>query len=118
MNNNMGGQQSIFNFMQPANNSQSKQKENVQQQKQIVRKFVNTNLISKHLLCTICQEVFNVPIRINCAHTFCTNCITQWSTKNSACPICRQKFILKDFTRDLIASNMIDDLEVICNNNG
>ncbi len=82
----------------------------------IERKFVNESLISKHIKCTICCEVFDDPKRIDCAHTFCHNCITQWKTKNSNCPICRQTFSIKELSRDLIAFNVINDLIVFCIN--
>ena len=32
----------------------------------IKRKFASPTLISKHLVCTICQEVFSDPVRVSC----------------------------------------------------
>jgi hypothetical protein len=84
----------------------------------IQRNFVKSTLISKHLLCTICQEVLDDPKRIECGHTFCHDCINQWSSKSSMCPICRQKFSKEGMSRDLIALNIINDLEVTCSNKG
>ena len=31
-----------------------------------IRNFINQDSISKHLICTICQEIFENPYRINC----------------------------------------------------
>ena len=32
----------------------------------VKRKFVSPTLISRHLMCAICAEVFNDPVRVNC----------------------------------------------------
>src|SRR5690349_19366955 len=87
-------------------------------EQRIERKFVNVNVISRHLFCTICQEVFFEPKRLNCGHTFCSTCIKQWRQKNSQCPICRTKDTTGEVSRDLIAYNIINDLEVFCINKG
>ena len=42
--------------------------------------------------CTICQEEhFTVPVRLECSHVFCEDCITSWCerTSNPTCPLCR-----------------------------
>ena len=49
-------------------------------------------------------------------HTYCYECITQWRKKTSNCPVCRVKFDDKLINRDLIAFNIVNDLEVLCNN--
>jgi hypothetical protein len=82
---------------------------------QLERNFVNSTIISRHLICTICQEVFYDPKRITCGHTFCHKCISQWIHRNKSCPSCRTTGIsLNDLYKDLIASNIIDELEVTC----
>jgi hypothetical protein len=78
------------------------------------RKFVSLGIISKHLFCTICQEVLDDPWRVKCGHTFCRKCIDEWIKKNSNCPICREKCNVSEFSKDLIASSIIGDLEVTC----
>ncbi len=78
------------------------------------RKFINPNTISKHLICVICQDVLDDPKRINCGHTFCNLCIFKWRQKNSFCPNCRKNFTQEEGSRDLIAFNIINDLEVFC----
>jgi len=83
-----------------------------------IRNFVNINIVSRHLFCTICQEVFEDPKRTNCGHTFCLNCLLEWNKKNNQCPICRQKINVEELSRDLVAFNIINDLEVFCANKG
>ena len=43
------------------------------------RSFVELAKISKHLICSICSEVFNNPVMPPCQHTFCQVCITGWT---------------------------------------
>ena len=31
-----------------------------------------------NLVCPICLDVFNVPVRTQCGHIFCSSCITNW----------------------------------------
>ena len=82
------------------------------------RKFINLSKVSKHLYCSICQNIFSEPTRITCGHTFCLDCITHWAKKHSDCPICRSFFSQKSMQRDLVGFNMVNELEVYCNNNG
>ena len=106
-----GSNHSIKEFLNP-------EKTQTQQIEKIPRNFVKNSLISKHLICTICQEVFDDPKRIDCGHTFCSSCILQWASKSTMCPICRQKFSKDGLPRDLIAFNIINDMEVTCSNSG
>ena len=45
--------------------------------------------------CTICFNLYQKPIKILCGHTFCFNCILNWSSQSDKCPICRQSFNLE-----------------------
>merc|ERR1719228_2737709 len=45
-----------------------------------------------HLQCPICMEIFVTATILNCGHTFCLYCITEWrNKKGKACPMCRSK---------------------------
>ena len=35
------------------------------------RYFLNPEAVSKHLFCSVCQEVFKDPQRAPCGHSFC-----------------------------------------------
>lgn len=40
--------------------------------------------------CTICQDELQSGTRIrHCGHTFHSDCISQWFTMNTRCPVCR-----------------------------
>ena len=90
---------------------------NSSDKKKISPKFVNLTSVSKYLFCCICEEIFNNPVRIKeCGHTFCKSCLKKWEKYSKNCPLCRNKFIFKNIKRDNIAYNIINDLEVFCNN--
>jgi hypothetical protein len=83
------------------------------------RKFVCLDDVSKFLYCSICDDIFRNPVRLkSCGHTFCYNCILKWSNHNANCPLCREKFKYDDIRIDLIATNIINDLEIYCINLG
>ena len=83
------------------------------------RKFVSLDNVSKFLYCSICDDIFRNPIRLkSCGHTFCLNCIIQWAQHNLNCPLCRVNFTDTDIKKDLIATNIINDLEIYCVNLG
>ena len=73
----------------------------------IDRLFLYEKKISCHLICSICKKVFNNPVLIDCAHTFCYECIKQkLKQNNNECPICHEKnFSLSyDFTSEEVAA--------------
>ena len=84
----------------------------------IERLFLDEKKISPHLLCSICKKVFNNPVLIDCDHTFCFECISQKLKKNNECPKCHKKNFSLNFSRDLMAYNLVMELEVSCNNIG
>jgi len=48
-------------------------------------------LAETQLQCAVCSEVFVEATSINCGHTFCNYCITEWMKKKTKqnCPVCR-----------------------------
>ena len=81
------------------------------------RKFVCLDNVSKFLYCSICDDIFRNPIRLKtCGHTYCMDCILQWSKHNLNCPLCRENFTENDIKTDIIANDIINDLEIYCVN--
>ena len=39
--------------------------------------------------CPVCMETLDHPVRLECKHVFCEECISQWLETESTCPICR-----------------------------
>jgi len=46
-------------------------------------------LAENQLMCVVCSEVFVDAVSVNCGHTFCDHCITEWRKKKNNCPVCR-----------------------------
>ena len=45
--------------------------------------------------CTICQEEHTNPVRLECSHIYCEECITSWCERNTSatCPLCRAPIV-------------------------
>ena len=85
----------------------------------IERLFLEEKKISPHLICFICKKVFNNPVLIDCGHTFCYSCIIKKLKENGGfCPKCYFKNNSYKLSRDLLAYNLVMELEVSCNNVG
>ena len=40
-------------------------------------------------MCSICMYDIDVPIILECTHSYCASCIVRWMSKNMNCPECR-----------------------------
>ncbi|NWI23370.1 RNF8 ligase, partial [Sula dactylatra] len=81
------------------------EKEKVRAQKEEVLNQMN-EVLENELQCTICSEHFIEAVTLNCAHSFCSYCINEWTKRKIECPICRQE--IKSKTRSLVLDNCID----------
>ncbi|NWQ62275.1 RNF8 ligase, partial [Neopipo cinnamomea] len=81
------------------------EKEKVRAQKEEVLNQMN-DVLENELQCTICSEHFIEAVTLNCAHSFCSFCIDEWTKRKVECPICRQE--IKSKTRSLVLDNCID----------
>ncbi|NXA07590.1 RNF8 ligase, partial [Sapayoa aenigma] len=81
------------------------EKEKVRAQKEEVLNQMN-EVLENELQCTICSEHFIEAVTLNCAHSFCSYCINEWTKRGVECPICRQE--IKSKTRSLVLDNCID----------
>ena len=69
------------------------------------------NIILNRLQCSICTEIFQKPLMVNCGHTFCKNCIVKWierNKKSSKCPLCRSPILLSSPNQALL--ELIEEL--------
>jgi len=55
--------------------------------------------IDEALICTICGEPFNNPVLIPCGHSFCENCLANWT--GESCPEDRIIFSKESITKNL-----------------
>lgn len=74
-------------------------------------------LMESELQCSICNELFVMATTLNCNHTFCQLCISNWLEKKKDCPICRapsvtnSRSIVLDSFIDRMVENLSDDLK-------
>ena len=76
--------------------------------------YVSPTSIPSRLKCPICTYVYEVPIRLQCGHTFCESCIKGSSKTNNLCPLCRTKLTDKKLKLDKIAYNILGEFEMYC----
>lgn len=62
--------------------------------------------LADELECTICNDIVKSPLILNCAHTFCSTCITTWKATKNDCPTCRQHIV--QLVPNLILKNIIE----------
>jgi len=70
--------------------------------------------------CPICAETFTEPTALPCMHTFCQNCIDDFTKdlargQKASCPLCRAAFVTRGadgksqvFTKNLFADKLIE----------
>jgi|SRR6218665_1798758 len=53
--------------------------------------------------CLLCEQEFTNPRVLNCVHTFCLRCLSEYSERERKqpgqrlpCPICRKDFVIPD----------------------
>lgn len=75
------------------------------------------------LTCPLCNKIFDRPATLSaCGHTFCMNCIDEYSSKNCNCPACGMPISIVGShggsyrKLNLQISQTIESLQLICNN--
>ncbi|XP_053738155.1 E3 ubiquitin-protein ligase rnf8 isoform X1 [Synchiropus splendidus] len=82
-------------------------KEKARAQKEEVVTQMN-EVLENELQCIICSEFLIEAVTLNCAHSFCSYCISQWRKKKDECPICRRPIV--SLTRCLALDNCINGM--------
>ncbi|KAM6185104.1 E3 ubiquitin-protein ligase RNF8 [Rhynchocyon petersi] len=87
------------------------EKKKVQAQKEEVLNHMN-DVLENELQCIICSEFFIEAVTLNCAHSFCSYCISEWMKRKNECPICRKHITSKthSLVLDNCISKMVDNL--------
>ncbi|XP_028903551.1 E3 ubiquitin-protein ligase RNF8 [Ornithorhynchus anatinus] len=80
------------------------EKEMVQAQKEEALNHFS-DVLENELQCTICSDYFIEAVTLNCAHSFCSFCISEWMKRKEECPICRQ--LIQSKSRSLVLDNTI-----------
>ena len=76
------------------------------------RSTVNIEKILKdNCTCPICLELFIEPISLLCGHSICNDCIIPLNRKyNPKCPVCKQKFKLNSFSKNISLQNLLIEI--------
>ncbi|KEF55471.1 uncharacterized protein A1O9_08221 [Exophiala aquamarina CBS 119918] len=74
-----------------------------------------------HLMCPICHVPFLDPVVLECDHTFCQACLTEYrdglsSPTRSQCPTCRTLLLSPPRKASRLIVNMCNDIAVRCPN--
>ncbi|XP_036115934.1 E3 ubiquitin-protein ligase TRIM21 [Molossus molossus] len=71
----------------------------------------------EEVTCPVCLDPTVEPVSIECGHSFCRTCISEvGKSGGSVCPVCRNKFLLKNFRPNLQLANMVDNLRQMSQN--
>ena len=72
-------------------------------------------LFEKEIQCSICKEYLINAVNLNCSHTFCYDCIQNWTNSQNncshVCPICREEIEFQ--TQSLVFNNLLNRLRPI-----
>ncbi|KFG61816.1 FHA domain-containing protein [Toxoplasma gondii RUB] len=68
--------------------------------------------LRKELTCSICLELLQLPVTINCGHTFCRYCISHNKMSRRSCPLCRQPLSLSSLSINTVLANLLTLLGV------
>ncbi|CAH2281691.1 E3 ubiquitin ISG15 ligase TRIM25-like [Pelobates cultripes] len=68
------------------------------------------------LTCSICTDIYTLPVTLTCGHSFCQVCITRtWDNQEEreySCPECRHKFRVRpELKRNLRMCNMAESFQ-------
>jgi hypothetical protein len=67
-----------------------------------------------NLLCPICINVLDNPLRTPCGHVFCGACISEWVDNTPACPECRTEVEPAQMLPDRFADRLVANLQSFC----
>eukprot|EP00946_MAST-07B_sp_MAST-7B-sp1_P003475 g3475.t1 len=75
--------------------------------------FIRGAEIDPNLICQVCHEVFDAPVRTPCGHVFCEHCAGAWfDTGNHSCISCRAPLLSFDALQpDRVLANLIGNLK-------
>jgi hypothetical protein len=57
---------------------------------EIIQLFRNIIFTQTAGECSVCYDHYEDALKTRCGHVFCEQCLTQWTTTNVTCPMCRK----------------------------
>ncbi|XP_043942058.1 zinc-binding protein A33-like isoform X2 [Protopterus annectens] len=92
-----------------------------------LKQSVSTMASSNHagdfmeeFICSVCLELLNVPVTLECGHNFCKSCIDRvWEIeKQPSCPECREEFTARKYAMNRLLANVIKRVQIQCEKEG
>ena len=81
--------------------------------------FVTGASVSRHLICSICQQVLERPVQTKCEHLFCEDELIEWLMHKQSCPVCNAEINSEEVARAPRAIvGLLDDLVCYCDYRG
>ncbi|GCB82470.1 hypothetical protein scyTo_0022911 [Scyliorhinus torazame] len=66
--------------------------------------------MEEDLSCAVCHDLYKDPVLLDCDHSFCRSCITQYweEAGTTSCPICRKENPSRDLRPIRTLSNIVE----------
>ncbi|XP_034412758.1 E3 ubiquitin/ISG15 ligase TRIM25-like [Cyclopterus lumpus] len=69
----------------------------------------DTSLLEKHLLCSICMDLFENPVTTTCGHSFCKECLDKtFRCDLDGCPLCKE-YLRKTPEVNIVLRNIVEE---------
>ncbi|XP_059827219.1 uncharacterized protein LOC132394832 [Hypanus sabinus] len=87
----------------------------VKSERLIANMAVRPDSFADELNCSVCLDIFNSPVTLECGHNFCRTCITEcWEgDKKNSCPECRKEFKDRKFMVNWALANMAQKAKML-----
>ncbi|XP_038671627.1 zinc-binding protein A33-like [Scyliorhinus canicula] len=82
----------------------------IQEEQQSTEQGDQSFEMEDELSCAVCHDLYNDPVLLDCDHSFCRSCITQYWEKadSTSCPVCRKENSSQDLRLIRILSNIVE----------
>lgn len=70
--------------------------------------MIDANDLESKYLCSVCLDVLEEPVTLECSHTFCKVCFDKFTKRSMTCPNCRCP-IEQEWIRDMVEFDMLLD---------
>ena len=79
------GSSGVFNIGSPTNKTSSRKKRSLRRIRPNKKNIIKTE-------CSICMEMMDGKVSLDCGHEMCPTCFARHSRENHTCPFCRKEF--------------------------
>ncbi len=98
------GSSGVFNIGSTGNNTNSRKKRSLRR----IRPNKKNSFIKTE--CSICMEMMDGKVYLDCGHEMCPTCFARHSRENHTCPFCRKEFAPKIKKKEKMPSEVAEAL--------